>query len=360
MSSTPVLSRITFPRLSAAAFQHYDDVRATETLRRMPVFGTIMKFLSEKYLEKAAHLHHLSFCIRLGTEQGGDLYRQFVRAAETLSIPALPELYISPEPVMNAFAMGMKRTTIVLTRGLVEAMNPQEILAVMAHELGHVKCEHMVNKTVASLIAEFGAGLLAELIPGAGPALTMLLQAKLMDWSRKAELSCDRAALLVVQDAKVIASVLAKLGGWPAALGEINLQCLVDQAKDYDGLDDDTVAAALKLIGQMESSVYLTHPLPIHRVRTILRWSESDQYRGILAGQYAQSDEANALPRHDCGAEIQPGDVWCTTCGKKLETLPAAGGRACANCGAAIYRSEDRHCRQCGRDLQEPGAVLEL
>jgi hypothetical protein len=99
------LSPRQFPRISASSFQHYDDVRTTQTLQQLPVFSTALKFMSEKLLEKAAHLHHLSHCIRLSKEQGSGLYRDFVQAASILSVRRLPELYISAEHTVNAYAM---------------------------------------------------------------------------------------------------------------------------------------------------------------------------------------------------------------------------------------------------------------
>lgn len=358
MSPVSVKARVTFPRISAAAFQHYDDQRTTRVLQGLPGFAGAMRFISEKLLEKAAHLHHLSHCIRLGREQGSELYQQFVMAAETLSINHLPELYLSPEGDLNAYAMGMKQATIVLTRGLVQSMSPDEVLAVMAHELGHVKCDHMVNETVAFLIARFGVARLALDVPVFGQLATMGLQAALMDWSRKAELSCDRASLLVVQDPEVVASVLAKLGGWSSSLGKVNLQLLLDQARDYDALDDESVAGALKLIQQVETAVYLTHPLPIHRVQTLLRWAESDHYRDILAGKYPQEEKSGKTSRHRCGHEIVSGEIWCAGCGDKLDSI-APGGRYCSRCGAPVHSQDARYCGQCRCDLRQPGAILE-
>jgi Zn-dependent protease with chaperone function len=326
--ASPSRSLVQFQRISPSSFQHYDDIRTTRTLQQLPVFSTALKFMSEKLLEKAAHLHHLSHCIRLIYYLGSYLYRAFLQSASTLSVPALPELYISAELSVNAYALGMKQYTIVLTRGLIERMTETEIMAVMGHELGHVKCEHMVYKTMASLIAEFGVGRLAEEIPLLGPTAVLALQAHLMDWSRKAELTCDRAALLVVQDATVVATMLAKLGGWAAPLGNVNLQCLVDQAHDYDALDNESVSSALKMIQQLQSSVYLTHPLPIHRVQSILRWSESDQYRAILDGRF----------------ELDPN--------RKIVFV-------CSNCGQELSAKRPRFCDNCGADLSQPGAVLE-
>ncbi|MGC4231514.1 MAG: M48 family metalloprotease [Niabella sp.] len=52
-------------------------------------------------------------------------------------LPITVELLILEEPESQAFALG--HHTIVLSRGLIEALNKEEIQAVLAHEYGHLK-----------------------------------------------------------------------------------------------------------------------------------------------------------------------------------------------------------------------------
>ena len=66
------------------------------------------------------------------------------------------------------------------------------IQAVLAHELGHLKCEHGVWLTVAQVLA---GGTLSIL-----PVMARAVEDSLLRWLRAAELTCDRAALLVAQD----------------------------------------------------------------------------------------------------------------------------------------------------------------
>lgn len=77
--------------------------------------------------------------------------------------------------------------------------------AVIAHELGHLKCDHGVWLTVGNVLA---SGTLTLL-----PLLSGPVEDALIRWVRAAELTCDRAALLVVQDPRVVISVLMKLAG---------------------------------------------------------------------------------------------------------------------------------------------------
>jgi Zn-dependent protease with chaperone function len=65
------------------------------------------------------------------------------------------------------------------------------VQAVLAHELGHLKCDHGLWLTVANVLASGTVSVL--------PIVSGMVQEALMRWLRAAELTCDRAALLVSQ-----------------------------------------------------------------------------------------------------------------------------------------------------------------
>jgi hypothetical protein len=92
-----------------------------------------------------------------------------------------------------------------------------------------LKCDHGVWLTAANVIA-MGAASLLPLVSGA-------VEDALLRWARAAELTCDRAALLVVGDSRVVASALMKLaGGSPALAAELNVDAFLRQARSYDEL----------------------------------------------------------------------------------------------------------------------------
>lgn len=52
-----------------------------------------------------------------------------------------PKVYVSPSPIANAFAFGNIFTgkKVAVTTGLINTLSPEEIKAVLGHELGHIK-----------------------------------------------------------------------------------------------------------------------------------------------------------------------------------------------------------------------------
>ena len=113
----------------------------------------------------------------------------------------------------------------MLHTALIDLLTPLEIQAVIAHELGHLKCEHGVYVTLANLMV-----LAAGQMPYWGVLLAQNLQQQLMTWLRCAEFTCDRAGLLVSQDPTVMMSVLMKLtGGSPQLAPQLNVSAFLAQ-----------------------------------------------------------------------------------------------------------------------------------
>ena len=346
----------TFPGISANAFQHPDDRKATLAIQELPIFPQILRAVSGGYFERVSRLEKMSSSFRLGPNQGRSIYRLFVRAAEILGIEHLPEIYVSGGGI-NAYASGMKKYTITLLSSLVSMTTEEELLAIVGHELGHIKCAHMVNKTMGSYLAGFGAETLASLIPVLGPLALKSLEVPLAHWSRMAELSCDRAALLVVQDPEIVASALAKIGGWSGSvLGELDFDALDDQLKEYEQADEDTFDSLLKM-SRMFDAAYDTHPLITIRIRKILQWGQSDQFREIMSGSYLLEEARLSSSGHpyclSCGQVIAIGDEFCGTCGAPQPVQ--AGVRCCPNeaCRRPIS-ADQKFCSKCGQDLGLP------
>lgn len=342
-----------FPGLSPAAFQHPWDVEATANLGKVPLLGTVLKKVSGHTVEKWMRMWSISNSVRLGPNQGGSVYQKFVKAAQILDLPELPEIYVSSNYVINAFAFGMEKYQITLFAGLIDFLTEEELLAVIGHELGHIKCQHMLYKSLAYLLRYVGVEVMRSLLPaGTGLIGLISLQLAILEWERKAELSCDRSALLVVQDHKVVASALSKLaGGSKTMLPEIHLDSILAQAQEYEETSDGLIEQIFKVNMLMQQ----THPFPIVRAKEIMSWADSEQYRAILAGDYLHQASSAALAVTEpmgkmcpnCQRMANASATMCRACGSSLE-----GARlVCANCGIKVF-STWQTCPRCGTQLQ--------
>ncbi len=263
--------------LKADHFRHPLDLQATNTFKQIPGLDVLVRQLLGAVGEQFFYLENIASSVLVSEQQLPELHQLLVSACKTLDLD-LPQLYIRQNPVPNAYTLAMrgKQPFIVVHTSLIELLTPEEIQAVLAHELGHLKCEHGVYLTLANLLI-----LTAGQISPWGALLSQGLQSQILEWLRCAEFTCDRAALLATQDPKAVMSVLMKLsGGSPSLAPKLNLDAFLAQARAYDQMSNSEMGELLK---QAQTS-QLTHPLPVLRAREIDRWSSSPDYHLLLKG----------------------------------------------------------------------------
>lgn len=83
-----------------------------------------------------------------------ELHAAVARLSERAGIPK-PGVFIAPQQAPNAFATGRspRHAAVCVTEGLLKILSPQEVSAVLAHEIGHVKHYDILISTVAATIA---------------------------------------------------------------------------------------------------------------------------------------------------------------------------------------------------------------
>ncbi|MEG4083954.1 M48 family metallopeptidase [Microcoleus sp. POL10_C6] len=270
------MSNIPLIGLKADQFRHPLDLEATSTLKQLPGLDLIVRQLLGQLGEQFFMLENLASSVQVGENQLPHLHQLLVDACKTLDLE-VPQLYVRQHPMPNAytFAMRGKQPFVVMHTSLIDLLTDEEVKAVIAHELGHLKCEHGVYLTLANLIV-----LAAGQISPVGTVLAQGLQAQMLEWLRCAEFTCDRAALLATQDPKVVASLLMKLaGGSPTLASKLNVDAFLAQARAYDDLSSTQLGEMLK----QAQTAQLSHPVPVLRAREIDRWASSKDYESLLA-----------------------------------------------------------------------------
>lgn len=266
--------------LKADRFRHPLDLEATAALKQLPGLDLIIRNLLGPMAEQVFYLDNIAASVLVGAQQLPHLHQLLLESCQILDLEP-PQLYVHQHPVPNAYTLAMrgKQPFVVLHTSLIEMLSPEEIQAVIAHELGHLKCDHGVYLTLANLIV-----LATGQIPRWGEWIAQGLQVQMLQWLRCAEFTCDRAALLVAQDPKVIVSVLMKLaGGSPSLAPQLNVDAFLAQARAYDQSNTQ--------LGQMikeARTAQLTHPLPVLRAREIDQWASSQFYQALLQNHSLQ------------------------------------------------------------------------
>jgi heat shock protein HtpX len=214
----------------------------------------------------------------------------------------MPKVYLIDNPQPNAFATGRNPTNaaVAATTGLLQFLSREEVAAVMAHELAHVKNRDTLTMTVAATIAGaiamlanfaffFGGnrnnplgiiGVLLAVITA--PFAAMLIQ---MAISRTREYSADRDGAAIVGNPMWLASALSKIA---RAAGRVPMETA----------ERNPATAPLFIInpltGERMDNLFSTHPSTENRIAALQRLAQSGDATG------------SAVERGEGGARLAP------------------------------------------------------
>jgi Zn-dependent protease with chaperone function len=200
--------------------------------------------------------------VKVGPNQFPRVYNLAKRCAETLGIE-VPTIYIANNPTLNAMTFGTNDDAFILVHsGLVDHFKDEELLSVIGHECGHIHNDHVVYLTtlhyLRMMAQRFWPGFLLS------QAAVYALQA----WSRRAEITCDRAGMLCSKSLEISTRALAKLAlGSTKLYDELNLQAFLDQY-------DETTTGPGKIF-----EVGASHPWLTKRIRALYTFADSQLYK---------------------------------------------------------------------------------
>jgi Zn-dependent protease with chaperone function len=272
--------------ISARAFQHPADRAATTALGQVPYLDGVVRKLIELGYERALRQAYLGSAVRLGQQQLPRIWVLEREVFHVLDLDDVPDLYLTQFPLANALTFGSGRPVIVLNSELVQLLDTEGLRAVIAHEAAHILSDHVLYQTALTILLQLGAAIRLPIFAGL-PLLAV--RAALMEWSRAAELTCDRAAALVTRDPMAVCRVLMRLAGGAAA-DELNLDAFMKQ-----GLDYDERGSGIERLSRLLMHLNITHPMPVRRVHQLLSWVREGDYDRIVGGSYVRRGDEPPL-----------------------------------------------------------------
>ncbi|MCA1299707.1 zinc metalloprotease HtpX [Stappia indica] len=249
-------------------------------------------------------MHH---AIEAHEHQAPELFHMVRQLAANAGLP-MPKVYLIDNPQPNAFATGRnpQNAAVAATTGLLDTLSAEEVAAVMAHELAHVKNHDTLIMTITatlagaiSMLANFAfffggnrdnnnplgfIGVLLAMI--VAPLAAMLVQ---MAISRTREYAADRMGAEICGNPMWLASALAKIAGGAA------------QIPNEDAERNPATAHMFiinPLSGQRMDNLFSTHPNTENRIAALreLAGSMAPATAGGFAGTGLHEDRA---PRTD-------------------------------------------------------------
>ena len=285
MTSVPDRARVRLTGISSRAYEHPADRSALVALRKLTGFDSLLRKLFGLFNERAFRLTYLAGAVKVSERQFPHIHELVRDGSYILDLPEVPEVFVVQSPLVNAMALGRDKPFIVITTGMVNLYDPEELRWVVGHELGHVLSGHAVYRTMLLWLIGLAARIAWTPIAFGIQAIVWGLE----EWFRKSELSCDRAGLLAGQDVDAARRALMKLAGG-AQLSELNPDAFREQAHEYDAVPDmrDSILKILQLQGN-------THPFSVVRFGELDYWATHGEYERILGGDYPHRDtDANA------------------------------------------------------------------
>lgn len=286
MANRTVLSGIT-----ADAFVSDLDRAALTTLKKVPLLPQVIQKFYEVGLDRWLYCYNMSMAVRVNNRQMPTLYNIFRESCAILDMPE-PELYVTSNPFPNAFAGGVERPYIVLRSSIIDTLNDEQLYHLLGHELGHIKANHILYMSVARLLVPL-LEMIGRRTFGLGDVASIGLVLALYEWYRQAEVSADRAGLLVSQslDTSIDANLMLTAG--PMRFREeLNREAFAEQAQAYQD------AGTMEQIGKvllffLMTSTY-THPMPVHRTQMLQKWVMSGEFDRIMSGNYKKTEKKTA------------------------------------------------------------------
>lgn len=278
--------RKTLSGITADAFVSDADRWALDKLKKVPLLPLVIRKFHEVGFDRWFYCMNMSMSVRCGPKQYPTLFNMLEESCRVLDMP-VPELYLSNNPIPNAFAGGVERPYITLRSGIVNNMTNEQLYHVIGHELGHIKAQHVLYFNVGAVLFAL-LDLLGRRTLGATDVASYALILAFYEWSRQAEFSADRAGLLVTQSLDVsIDAEIALTAGHTRLDGEANREEFMNQARAYqdaDTLDQVGKAVLFALWGKT-----FTHPMPVHRVQELERWVLSGGYDAVMKTAMAEA-----------------------------------------------------------------------
>jgi Zn-dependent protease with chaperone function len=134
----------------------------------------------------------LGTAVKVSDQQYPRVYEAAKAAGASLRVK-VPVIFAAPNKSFKVKVLGTEDSPhLIVNMELAEALDDTELVAAIAHELGHIQNGHILYTTALHYLNTGAAFFVRWVVQ---PAI-MTLQA----WSRRAEVTCDRASLLAVRD----------------------------------------------------------------------------------------------------------------------------------------------------------------
>ena len=271
-------------------YAYKTDLEYRKKLDSIPGIYKIAKTMYSTYVNQQFQKLNMSG-VAVGPQQMPEIYDIACDCAKKLGI-SVPHIYVSNDDDFNAYAYAVDdiEPFIVVTNNMLFRMSLSELKSIIGHECGHIQNNHVLYNFIAqdlingsaNIVGSIAATLLAKL----QALLTTGVRLTFNMWSRAAEVTADRAAMICCDDVETCYRVNKKL-----MYGGVRVEDKIDTDFDLESLKEQ-----LSLSTENVSRFYeleASHPLSIKRIFAEMEFAQCE----VLYSWRPDLREANTITR---------------------------------------------------------------
>ena len=245
-----------------------------EKVFNLRAINKLLSFKSEEREDRSLPFYMRGYYLPIYQEFGGALYDNCRKTSEKLGFAENNiEFYVSNDPNFNSSSIASRKKDIphivIINRGLIERVNPEELSFVIGHEIGHLVYQHAdVTEVFRFVYPNY------ENLP---PILQKLYEF----WSQLGEISADRIGYLASRNLEASTRALFKLSSG------------IDE-KNFNLSHENITNIAERTFNEMQSHpshVSATHPANPIRIKALAALHRSELIKTVDAGGEIVADK---------------------------------------------------------------------
>jgi Zn-dependent protease with chaperone function len=251
---------------STPLYAHPVDAWILHTLNSTPVKAVINKAIDA--LVSFQFGHELAGGVFIDRNSFPELFDTLIHCSKTLGIP-LPHAVAKHDlSLFNAYTAGTDEYAFInVSSALCEYFTGDEVRFIIGHECGHIASGHMVYHTLVNVLTGVTLNTLGPL----GQILRATAGVPLMAWSRRSEVTADRAGLLCCGDVHVAERALLRLVTGFAGVEQVDLE---DYLRRFKSMHE------FHKLGSLHEYM-ASHPMIPKRIEALRLFADSELYYSL-------------------------------------------------------------------------------
>ena len=201
-----------------------------------------------------------------------ELFKLLSDSCRTLGMSDLPDMYVLEDSMPYLYSLPGRKATILLSTAMRSKLGDSELAALIAHELGHIKCKHLRLELAITWLKSANAMWKIILLP------ITIMTALLRGWMDLIDFTADRAAVIVTGNPALLNAALLKLAIANDPQSEITAKEVDEYLGSGGGMENSKEMVQYFRVGQFIG----TQPNLRERIEQIANFPTTDQAKTLI------------------------------------------------------------------------------